>query len=97
MSERLQALEKMRLGRRELGRHHGPGPEAGAPDEQRRSYRNARAPGPHRRGSRGAHNARTAPSRHGAAVHDLPPLEGARQATALLARWLEDRIIARVV
>ena len=56
-----------------------------------------RAPWPHRPGSRGAHNARTAPSRHGAAVHDLPPLEGARQATALLARWLEDGIIARVV
>ena len=56
-----------------------------------------RAPWPHHPGSRGAHNARTAPSRHGAAVHDLPPLEGARQATALLARWLEDGIIARVV
>ena len=56
-----------------------------------------RAPWPHRPGSRGAHNARTAPSRHGTAVDDLPPLEGARQATALLARWLEDGIIARVV
>lgn len=27
---------------------------------------------------------------------DLPPLEGARQATALLARWFDDGIIARV-
>jgi hypothetical protein len=31
------------------------------------------------------------------AFDDLPPLEGAQRATALLARWLEDGIIARVV
>jgi hypothetical protein len=31
------------------------------------------------------------------AFDDLQPLEGARQATALLARWLEDGIIARMV
>ena len=30
------------------------------------------------------------------AFDDLPPLEGAQRATALLARWLEDGIIARV-
>jgi hypothetical protein len=31
------------------------------------------------------------------AFDDLPPLEGAQRAAALLARWLEDGIIARVV
>jgi hypothetical protein len=31
-----------------------------------------------------------------AAFDDLPPEDGARQATALLARWLADGLIARI-